>query len=250
MDNVVQLTEVDAYARFGADKNTERKAFLQQIAQAVVGQVTSGKGSTTALLTALGRAAGEGRLDVWSANPTEQEVLATTPLAHEVPTDPAPYAGVSVNNYSNGKLDYYLDRTISYQASGCTGQYRTSTVTVTLTNSAPTSGLPAYVTNQRRDYPQGPPGTNTVNLQLLATNDVLTRSVSLDGSAAPFGLTSDRGHPALTLLVQLHPGQTRTVVFDLLEPTSATGAARVPAQPLVQPAQITSAVPACTGTTG
>jgi hypothetical protein len=249
-DNVVQLTEVDAYARFGANLNTERKAFLQQIAQAVVGQVTSGKGSTTALLTALGRAAGEGRLDVWSSTPTEQQVLATTPLAHEVPTDPAPFAGVTVNNYSNGKLDYYLGRTISYQASGCSGQYRTSTVTVTLTNNAPATGLPAYVTTQRRDYPQGPPGTNTANLQLLATNDALARGVSLDGAAAPFVLTSDRGHPALTVLVQLQPGQTRTVVFNLLEPTSATGAARVPAQPLVEPVQITTAVPVCTGPRG
>jgi hypothetical protein len=119
-----------------------------------------------------------------------------------------------------------------------------------LTNSAPASGLPDYVTNQRQDYPQGPPGTNTVNLQLLATNSALTRAVSLDGAATPYGLTSDRGHPALTLLVQLQPGQTRTVVFDLLEPTSATGAARVPAQPLVQPVQISSAVPACTRTAG
>ena len=184
---------------------------------------------------------------MWSANPAEQRLLAATPLAREVPTDPAPYAGVTVNNFSNGKLDYYLGRNFSYQAGACAGTYRASTITVTLTNSAPAIGLPEYVTNQRRDYPEGPPGTNTVSLQLLATDGALTRTVTIDGVAAPFGATFDRGHPALEVLAQLQPGQTRTVVFDLLEPTSANGAARVPAQPLVQPVTITSAVPVCTG---
>lgn len=243
-ENVVALTEVEAYARFPEDQNAERKAFLQEIAQAVVGQVTSGAGSTTELLRALGRAAGEGRLAVWSADAGEQEVLATTPLAQVVPDDAAPYAGVTVNNFSNGKLDYYLDRSVRYTAGDCSGDVRSSEVSVTLTNNAPTSGLPGYVTNQRDDFPQGPAGTTAVNLQLLATTGATASGITIDGEPTQVTSSVERNHPALGAVVQIPPGQSRTVVFDLVEPTAA-GAARVPTQPLVQPMDVTVDVPVC-----
>lgn len=245
--NVVELTQVTAYARFPADQNAERKAYLQEIAQAVIGQVTGGAGSTSGLLRALGRAAGEGHLAVWSADPGEEQVLATSPLGRQVPDDAAPYAGVVVNNYSNSKLDYYLGRDIRYTAQGCSGDLRSSTVTVTLTNDAPTSGLPSYVTNQRDDYPQGPPGTTAVTLQLLATTGAAALGVTIDGVPTQITSTEERGHPSLTTVVQIPPGQNRTVVFTLQEPTSATGPARVPVQPLARPAQVAVDVPVCRG---
>lgn len=246
--NVVKLTEVTAYARFpGLDgaENSQRKAYLQEIAKSVIAKVTGGTGSTTALLHALGRAAGEGRLAVWSDRAGEEQVLTGTPLGRQVPDDAAPYAGVVVNNDSNGKLDYYLDRSITYTADGCTGDLRSSTVTVTLTNNAPTSGLSTYVTHQRDDYPKGPPGTTAVTLQLLATTGAAARGVTIDG--VPTGITStvERGHPSFATRVQLLPGQHRTVVFTLQEPTSAAGAARVPVQPLARPAKVSIDVPVC-----
>ncbi len=87
------------------------------------------------LLDALGRAVSERRIAVWSSFPEEQALLEQTPLAHIIPDDPAPYAGVVINNLGGNKLDYYLDRHIEYVADGCDGDMRTSTVTVRLTNT-------------------------------------------------------------------------------------------------------------------
>src|SRR5258708_15475768 len=114
-DNVVELTESTAYIRFAAD-NDARKAYLQSVASAVVQKMTGHVSSPRQLLDALGKAVGEGRIAVWSSVPDEQRLLEQTPLAHEVPNDPAPYAEVVINNLGGNELDYYLTRQIEYSA--------------------------------------------------------------------------------------------------------------------------------------
>jgi len=145
-DNVVRSTEVDSYARFPDNlkfpTGTQRKDYLQSVSRAVSQKVLAGSGGhTMALLQALGKSAGEGRLAVWSNRPAEQAVLGGTPLGRQVPDDAAPYANLIVNNTSHGKLDYYLGRSLSYTAGDCSGATRQSTVTATLTNNAPAQGL-------------------------------------------------------------------------------------------------------------
>lgn len=97
-DNVVQLTMSTSYLRFGADTDA-RKQYLQDVASAVVAKMTDKIESPQRLLDALGRAASEGRIAVWSADPTIEAELAATELGHAVPDDAAPYAAV-VNQQS------------------------------------------------------------------------------------------------------------------------------------------------------
>jgi hypothetical protein len=241
--NVVQLAESEVYARF--PDNEQRKSYQQGIATAVVNKVISGGGGhTIELLRALGKAAGEGRLDVWSARPAEQQVLAVTPLAREVPADAAPYAGLVVNNASNGKLDYYLGRTLSYTAGDCTGATRKSTVVAKLSNGAPAQGLPSYVTTQTGPGDHGPPGTNRSSVALYATAGAQIDSVTLNGAPTTAQLGKERGHPVFTVEVQLPPGAEASLQFTLTEPAAA-GVAQVPVQPLVRPMTATSDVPVC-----
>ncbi len=106
-DNVVELTESTAYSRFPTD-NDARKQYLQDIASEVVKKMT-GRGAVAAPAARCPRkAVSEGRIAVWSSSPAEQQLLEETPLAHVVPDDPAPYAGVVINNLGGNKLDYYL----------------------------------------------------------------------------------------------------------------------------------------------
>ena len=241
-DNVVQLTESQNYARFTDDK--QRKAYLQAIAGAVVAKTTSGGGtSTTGLLTALGRAAGEGRLAVYSGVPGEQQVLAGTPLGRLVPDTPAPYAGLVVNNVAGNKLDYYLGRSINYSAGDCSGPTRTSTVTVTLHNGAPTSGLPDYVTT-RFDRGPGAPGTARSRVSLYATAGAQLTSVTVDGVPTTAAAAAELGHPVFTVNLLSPPSGTQVLQFQLIEPTAA-GAAQVPVQPLVLPMDVRVDVPDC-----
>ncbi|ORJ98869.1 DUF4012 domain-containing protein [Rhodococcus hoagii] len=242
-DNVVELTESTAYSRF-ANNNNARKAYLQTIAGKVVERMTGKISNPQALLEALGRAASERRIAVWSANPTEQQVLEGTVLGHTVPDDPAPYAGVVVNNLGGNKLDYYLEREIDYTAESCVGDTRKSTVTVRLTNTLPPGDYTKYVAGMF-DNPAGAPvGTNLTNLSLVATQGAKLNKVTVDGKPAFAFTGAERGHPVFDIQTQVRQGQTIEVKYELTEP-AVGGEARVPVQALIEPADVQVDVAVC-----
>jgi len=247
-DNVVELTESTLYSRFPTDQ-TARKQYLQDVASEVVKKITVHIESPRQLLDALGRAVGEGRIAVWSSSPAEQQLLEETPLAHVVPNDPAPYAGVVVNNLGGNKLDYYLKRSIEYSADACNGQTRKSTVTVRLTNTAPDGPLPDYVASSPglAELPYTvPSGASVSSVLLLATTNAQLTGAIADGRRVPVFTGTERGHPVFEVQVIVKRGQTMELRFLLTEPT-APGAPRVPIQPLLDNAVPVVSVPECPG---
>jgi hypothetical protein len=248
-DNVVELTESTAYARFPTDQ-TARKIYLQDIAGEVVRKITGRIESPQKLLDALGKAVGERRVAVWSSVPAEQELLEETPLAHTVPDDSAPYAGVVINNLGGNKLDYYLRRQIEYVADGCSAEVRNSTVTIRLSNEAPKTGLPDYVAAApgiREDIPLDvPKGAMVTSVRLLATSGATLVSALVNGQQVPVFSGTERGHPTFEVQLGIPPGESGELSFRLSEPTSG-GPARVPVQPLVDSVKPTISVPECSG---
>ncbi|TCN49168.1 uncharacterized protein DUF4012 [Rhodococcus sp. SMB37] len=242
-DNVVELTESTAYSRFGDDQ-AARKAYLEMVAKTVVEKLTGSISRPQALLEALGRAASEGRLAVWSSDPEEQEVLAGTALGHVVPDDPAPYAGVVINNLGGNKLDYYLEREIEYSAGSCEGETRDSTVTVRLTNNLPQGDYTTYVAGMF-DNPIGAPvGTNLADVALLTTQGAKLKKTTVNGTSGFVFNSSELGHPMFNAQVPIPQGETVEIVYTLSEPT-ASGSARVPVQPLVDSPTVSINVPEC-----
>ena len=246
-DNVVELTESTAYRMFPKDQNA-RKEYLQNIANAVVQKITGQVKSPGKLLEALGRAAGERRIMVWSAVPADQEILEGTTIGHVIPDDVAPYAQVVVNNFGGNKMDYYLKREIEYAADGCNGDIRKSTVTVRLTNTrtdstadwaAVSQGLPA-------DLPiKVPPGSMVSSVKLLATKGATLTSVTANGQkVVPNREVTENGHPSFEVQVVIPPDQSGELSFQLEEPT-APGEARVPIQPLIDNVVPGISVPTC-----
>jgi hypothetical protein len=246
-DNVVELTESTVYSRFPTDQ-TARKQYLQDVASEVVRKMTGPVDSPRQLLDALGKAVSERRIAVWSSLPAEQALLEETPLAHVVPDDPAPYAGVVVNNLGGNKLDYYLRRQIEYAADGCDGETRKSTVTVRLTNTAPDGPLPEYVAGSPGLRPQlpveVPSGTSVSSVSLQATAGATLVSVIVNGQRVPAFTNAERGHPVFEVQVAVPRGKPSEVKFMLSEPTSP-GAPRVPIQPLVDSVTPVVSVPEC-----
>ncbi|WP_442978758.1 DUF4012 domain-containing protein [Rhodococcus sp. 852002-51564_SCH6189132-a] len=242
-NNVVELTESTAYTRF-ADNNNARKEYLQAVARQVVLKMTGAVSKPRQLLEALGRAASEGRLALWSSHEDEQEVLSTTKLGHVVPDDSAPYAGVVVNNLGGNKLDYYLQREISYSAGSCEGETRDSTVTVRLTNALPSGDYTDYVAGMF-DNPKGEPfGTNLSDVGLIATQGAKLKKVTVNGVSAFSFTGKERGHPMFNVQVPIPQGQTVEIVYEMTEPTVA-GAPRVPVQPLIDNPAVSVDVPEC-----
>lgn len=241
--NVVELTESTAYSRF-ADNNTARKRYLQTVAAKVVERMTGKISRPQALLEALGKAANEGRIAVWSSVPSEQAALAATALGHTVPDDDAPYASLVVNNLGGNKLDYYLGRDLEYVADGCVGNTRKSRVTARLTNNLPDGDYTQYVAGMF-DNPMGAPvGTNLTNLSLVATRGAKLDKVTVDGKPAFAFTGAELGHPVFDVQFPVPQGRTVEVVFELTEPTNS-GAPRVPLQPLIDVAAVTVDVPTC-----
>jgi cell division protein FtsB len=249
-NNVVELTESTVYNRYPTDQKA-RKQYLVDIATEVVKKITKPVESPRKLIDALGRAASERRIAVWSSSPADQKLLEQTPLAHEVPDDPAPFAAIVINNLGGNKMDYYLNRQIEYVADGCDGDTRMSTVTVRLTNTlTDPSPLPEYVAGKLGFFPDLsrniPRGAMLTSVRLLATKDAQLISAVVNGKRIRVFGATELGHPSYEAQVAIDPGKTAELTFRLSEPT-APGEARVPVQPLIDNVTPKVSVPTCTG---
>jgi hypothetical protein len=233
--NVVALTQSTVYARFS---NAEaRTTYLLDVARSISKHLLDARGSMTPLLEAAARAVGERRLLMWSADPAIEKLLEQTTAAGSIPVTSAPYVGLDIVNDGGNKLDYYLDRSIRWQRTGC-GATRTVTVTVALTNNAPAHGLPPVVTERSDTHAyRVRPGDNRLEVSYLATHGAVMNSVTADGKPTTASSGTERGHPVFTVDLELPRGSTRTVVFHLTEP-AGSGTPLVLRQPLVRPLQV------------
>ncbi|GHH64249.1 hypothetical protein GCM10017673_06560 [Streptosporangium violaceochromogenes] len=235
-ENVVALTERTAYARY--PDPVERKRFLVGVAEAVGEALTTSSAGPNRLFAVLSRMVGERRLQIWSRRGAEQRHLAATPLGGVLPRGPGPFAGLVVNNSAGGKLDYYLERSLDYRLGPCQGGSRSARVRIRLTNGVPAGSgerLPAYVTG-RLDSPERAhvPGSNLLWVSLYAGVGAKVEQARLDGDRVSVIREVERSHPVYSRLVELNPGQSRTLELDLREPVSA-GRPLTPVQPLVRP---------------
>jgi len=237
--NVVALTQSTVYAKFPKkSQNDARKNYLLGIARAASHQVLDTRPSLTALLKAAGRAAGERRLLVYSTTPSVEHDLQQTSLSGAIPRTSRPYVGLSIVNDGGNKLDYYLDRSLTWQRTGC-GSTRQVTVTVALTNNAPASGLSSYVTarSDRHSFPVKP-GDNRLEVSYYATSGAAMTAVDVNGQPSTASIAADLGHPVFTVDLELPRGTTRTITFHLTEP-AGRGSPLVLRQPLVRPLHVT-----------
>jgi hypothetical protein len=243
-NNVVQLTESTVYARF-ANSNV-RKAFFVQVARAVVNTLLQHSGGRAReLAQAFGTAVGQRRLLVWSSHPAEEALLSRLPVGGVLPETRAPFVALVVNNAAGSKLDYYLDRSLTYTAGGCNNGRRRSTVRVRLHNAAPASGLPTYVTF-RADNPTPPVATGTERLlvSIYATQGAQLLRASVNGTPVLVVPELERDHLILTVDVELPPGASDDIVFRLDEP-ARTGRLITVVQPLVRPMKQRLATDGC-----
>ena len=241
--NAVELTEQTSYVRY--PDPTARKRYLIHIATQVVEALLNRPHDLTDLLRALAHTVGGGHLLMWSSDPAQESELSTTPVGGVLPQNPGPFAELVVNNASGTKLDYYLDRSLSYTLGGCRRDSRTSVVQVRLTNGAPATGLPAYV-GDRMDEPTHvhARGSNKLWVSLYASVGAQLEAASLDGVQQPLSSNLERGHPVFGTNIELEPGQTRTLELSLTEPVSTTPPV-VPQQPLTRPQVTHVAVERC-----
>lgn len=232
-DNVSELTMSTIYQKFETSLDA-RKQYQTLLAVEVISRLVQGVGSPTDVLGAVRSAAEEGRFGFWSANPAEQAVLAYTDIGHALPYSPAPYANVVINNAGGNKLDYYLDREITYSGDRCLGDRRSTKVTIEMANNVPLRPLPDYVIRSRATGIDGPIGTNRLIVSVYATWGARLEGVTIDGLPAEVRYGREQGHPVFYVVLDLEPGQESEVEFSMDEPTVA-GTPQLVTQPMARP---------------
>jgi hypothetical protein len=219
--NVVSLTLYDVYLRYAQDDDA-RKDFLVTVARAVFNRLLgAGAADHGGVIRAVARAAGERRFLVWSAHPAEQAALSGTAAAGEVPDRPGPFAFLVVNNSAGNKIDYFLDRSLTYQLGRCGDGRRESTVTVVLRNDVPDQPLPRFVAGRVDPAARTrASGSSSLLVSLYAARGAGLRGVTLDGKPMRVFAGRERGHPVFVLKVELPRGTDRRLVLRLVEPAS------------------------------
>jgi hypothetical protein len=243
--DVLALTESTSYATY--QDTPQRKAFFLAVARTAATRllgIAHDPSHLPALMGALHTALTGGHVSAWSIHPDEQRELDARAIGGALPDGTAPFAGLVVNNAAGTKLDYYLDRSLDWRAEPSTPTGRAVTVTVALTNAAPNTPLPPYVT-QRVDTPpyRIRPGDNRLLVSYFATAGASLYGATLDGRNVLVQPGLERGHPTYTTDVELPARTTRTLVLKLLEPP-ADSLPELLRQPLVRPLHATAEIAA------
>jgi hypothetical protein len=258
-ENIVDYLAVGQYRDFatpagganGIDDSPARKQLLAKIAQVATSRLVGGTGSTFELARGLSDAVTTGHLHMASDDPALKLALREAGIDGGLPTGAAPVAYPVLFNAAGGKLDYFLDRRITYTGGDCKDKTRRTTITVELTNRAP-SGLPPYLTNPLNLPGIGSSIANRLTLMVYGTRGATLRSAALDGKPlTPTGrvgefidAAAEAGLPRWSTLLDLPVGKSRRLVLELTEPT-APGRPRIPVQPLARPLQKTLDLPTC-----
>jgi len=142
-DNVVDVTTNRAYTAFpGA---TQRKDVLGAAAATVFARFLGMDEHGIARLRAISTAVAGGHLRIYSTNPAIESGLGALGVDGALVDPPGDVMGVTVNNGSGSKIDYYATRTVAYDVQlGGDGE-AIGTANVTIANDAPTHGEPRYV---------------------------------------------------------------------------------------------------------
>ncbi|MFG1608612.1 DUF4012 domain-containing protein [Actinoplanes sp. NPDC049265] len=207
-DNAVRVLLSEAYAKY--PEPTAQDAYFARAARATFEALIKGQGDAKGMVTQLGRAAGERRLLMWSADPAEQQILAGTVLEGRLPVDdPAsPTVGVFLNDGTGAKLSYYLTQTAALTVGACDEDGgREMHLKLTLGSTAPTTGLPAYVTGLALS---GNKYTSRTNVMVFSPTNAAVVGITSEGQEIEFGAGIERGRFVAVLTADLVPGAKQT----------------------------------------
>ena len=208
----VEFLERGQYAEFATESQGDQ--VVTDLVRAALDALLEGRlPAPSTVATAFGPAVDGGHLRFVSLHDGDLPLLERLHLdgAVEVPPGGDALAVIS-RNANPSKIDAYLERRIDDRVTWDpdSGEVRAQVV-VTLTNTAPSTGLPDVVAGPP---PGAPPGTNRTELAVLSPFRLT--GAAIDGAPAAAGTRDDvAGLRRHSLSLDLAPGQTRTVTFDL-----------------------------------
>ena len=211
--NVVSFVSNGAYARF--ETNEQRKLVLGRVAQAVLAGFLADGGDPQAKVRALLHAFNDGHVLAWSADRRMQRGLALTTVGGAF--DPSGTDAISVvtNSASGTKLDFYQQRTVTYDVRLAGGGTATATLSVDLLNDSPTSGFPPYVIGPYKDYSTRA-GENVAVVDLYCDRGCALQSATRGGEPVELSHHQMAGFPYFEDYVRTTSGDTASISAELV----------------------------------
>jgi hypothetical protein len=175
------------------------------------------------------------RVQMWSSDSAVQQIISAVGLTGEFQSTEGPVSTVRLVNAGGNKLDAFVDLDIAYQLGDCETDedygvdWRTSTMTVTLTNSVP-NGLPPYMTG-RLDLTAA--GIDPSSVELGSNRDFVVvyapvgatiAATTVDDEPALVRYATLSRRPVAVFDIDVDPGTSRTMAVTWSEPaTSSAG---------------------------
>jgi hypothetical protein len=250
-ENAAQFILVDQYQQL---TDTEQRVdVLEDLAEITFDRLTAGElPSPRTVADTLGPMVREGHIQLYGSDPAQQRLFTTLDADGALPPIQGDFLSVVNSNATGNKVDLFLKRDIDYRANWdpTTGEV-TATVEVTLTNDAPTSGIPDYVIGNSlgEEGADLPKGTNRTHLSIYSMLQL--DGAALDGEAVEVAPEVERDRYAYSLFVDVPPeGGTRTVTLELQGRIAPPGGAYrldVANQPMVTPDDLRVSVESASG---
>lgn len=195
---------------------SRQDVFFAEAAAAMFNALSDPAGDPRAAVDALVDAADSGRLMLWSADETEQDLIAPTTLAGALPRDEAAQVvGVYLNDGSGAKVGYYLDLGTDLTVLECRpdGSQRLR-LTVDLSSQVPdVATLPAYLTGGGAFVPEG---TIRTNVAVYAPAGGKVVEVVGPGGELPVLTQRHDGLQVSQLTATLAPGEALRFEVEML----------------------------------
>ena len=211
--NIVSFVSNKAYARF--ETNDQRKLVLGRVAQAVLTGFLENDADPQAKVRALWKAFDDGHVLAWSADDRMQRGLALTAVGGAFAPSGTDAISVVTNSASGTKLDFYQERTVTYDVRLRGGGTAAATLTVDMLNDSPTSGLPPYVIGPYKDYSTRA-GENVAVVDLYCDRGCALRNATRGGEPVELSRYRMDGYPFFEDYVRTASGDTASITADLV----------------------------------
>ncbi|HUP85917.1 MAG TPA: DUF4012 domain-containing protein [Acidimicrobiales bacterium] len=222
--------------------NDERIDFLGDTARTLFNRLTAGElPKPSSILSTLGPAVAQKRIQMASTHAAEQEVYARLHITGAMAPVSGDFLGLITQNASGSKIDYFLHRSIDYRVTvDPVTSKLAATLKATLRNEAPASGLPGYVIGNALEPPL-PTGTSRLYVSIYTP--WFLRAARVAGVPATVESESELGRNVYSTFVDLPPGGELSIELDLAG--WYDGAAYhlgVHRQPTVHPDKVTATI--------
>jgi hypothetical protein len=215
-ENVEQYLLVQQYVTYNSDDdatNLARRQVLGNVTRAVFDALSSRDlPSLRSMLDVLGPAVAGGHLKLSVFDDRSESLLNETGLSGAwAPSPNADYVSMRTTDLLSNKIDTFIRRSVAVEVDHVPDSGAVhSTITVTLTNTAPSSGLPWYIIG---NYEGLPGGTSRDGVAVYSPMGL--ESATLDGEPVDMRRGRYAAGNVYTLPVLLAPGESRRLSLTM-----------------------------------